>query len=331
MSDRPAIIAKSAEEMHWWKTIRVDVTQTIERSSASLDKFAGVTLAKQTDYHYTETAAGERRLSLVMTLVDGTVSRKEQYFDGRKGTTIQYDKDHPEKQTAARTGKTFGSEASIPGADRPIPLKYQYVGNIPLHEALEKAQDLGEAEIDAKPCDKFMFNDVLLGQVRQNLLYFLRRDDALPVRVESYDGPDPATAHRLWIWESQKVDVVQGHPFVVKSELTQFNRDGDVRMTTHSEVTHVAFNEKVGSETFRPSISPNVEVSDAATGKILTPARKEADAVPKAPEAVPKTSEATGVVEVAEPPVGWDPVLVYSCWGLGVALLAAGLALKIRR
>lgn len=324
MSDRPAIIAKSDEEMHWWKSIKVDVTQNIEHTAESRARFAGVTLAKQTDFNYTETAAGERRLTVIQTLADGTVNRKEHYFDGRKSATVQNDKDQPEKQKDAKIGSTFGTEASIPGSDRPMPLKYQYVGRIPLYEALEKAQDLGEAEIDAKPCDKFMFNDVLFGQVRQNLLYFLRRDGALPVRIESYDGADPATARRLWIWESQKVDVVQGHPFVVKSVLTQFNRDGNVQMTTHSEVKHVAFNDKVGMETLRPIIAPEVKVSDTFAGKIVVPALNEAGAASESPGVV-------GSVEVANQPVGGHQVAMYSFWGLVVSLLAAGLALKSRR
>ncbi|OJW08335.1 MAG: hypothetical protein BGO49_13110 [Planctomycetales bacterium 71-10] len=336
MSDRQAIIAKTAEWMHGWKTIKLDVAQTLEHSAEALAimKKDGGALAKRTDYHYEETATGERSLSVVFTLEDGAVQRTDHTFDGRKGTTLRYEKGRSDVPTSATIGKSFSNEGSNAGTDRPTPLKYQYVEKLPLYEALAKARDMGEAEVDGQACDRFMFDDVVVGQTRQNLLYSIRRDGAVPVRIESFDGPDPTTARKLGTWEAQKVDVVQGRPIVVKSTLTALDRDGNVRMTVHSEVGRVAFDEAIAKETFRPVIAPGVEIHDTITGKVQTPPRKAAEAAPRPPDVKgadavadpPRVAEAVGV---AEQPVGWNSVATNAFLVLGGVLLIAGLALKL--
>jgi hypothetical protein len=143
-------------------------------------------------------------------------------------------------------------------------LKHSYVGKVPLDQALAKARDLGVGEAFSTPCDRFMFDDVtvVVGMLPQHHLYYLRQEDSLPVRVESYNGPDPATARKLWVWEAEKVDVVQGRPVVVKSVSTAYEPDGaTVRFTRRNEVKHIAFNEKTDAECFQPALAPGADVA----------------------------------------------------------------------
>ncbi len=269
MSDREAIIARVSDDLHWWTSIRIETSETMEHSKALAERLSKDEMkpAGRIDSRYFETAAGERRLSTSSFLVNGKVQRGEDVFKDGKATRSYFDPDKPSKPISVKVGTTFGGEAVMGGTNRPIPLKYAYVGKIPLDQALAKARNLGHGEAFSTPCDRFLFVDVpgVVGMPPQNHLYYLRQQDSLPVRVESYSGPDPATARKIWVWEAEKVDVVQGRPVVVKSVSTSYETDGaTVRSTRHHEVKHIVFNEKTDAECFRPALAPGAETAMVA-------------------------------------------------------------------
>lgn len=327
MSDLQSISMQIAQQMKWWTSVQLDVRDRIQHtreSEAILSRFA--TLVTQTDYHYEETAAGERRLSTSSTYKDGRVQRSEDYFDGRKAAAAEFSKEDPVKQSRVSKGGSFGREQSFGHTNRPTPLKWYYVGKIPLYEAVAKARSLGEEEIASTPCVKYMFDDVVLGQTPQSLLYYLRKEDSLPIRIESYKGPDPAATPKQWIWEADKVDVVQGHPVVVRSHLIRYNADSSVvRNTLYSEVKHVAFNKKIGMETFRPIITPEAEIRDGVTGRIQRPARKEQEGQYAAVD-LPETTMGAAV-----PPPASTQVFTGVSYGMGTLLVLVGVILTLRR
>ncbi|WP_165245196.1 hypothetical protein [Paludisphaera soli] len=281
MSDREAIIARVSDDLHWWTSIRIETSETIEHSKEAAERFSkdGSKPGSRRDSRYFETAAGERRLSTSSFLANGKVQRGEDVFKDGKATRSYFEPDKPSRPTSVKVRPAFGGETAMGGVDRPVPLKYAYVGRVPLDQALAKARDLGPGEALSAPCDKFMFDDVpgVVGMPPQHHLYYLRQEDSLPVRVESYNGPDPATARKIWVWEAEKVDVVQGRPVVVKSVSTAYEPDGaTVRSTRRHEVKYIAFNEEVGAECFRPAVAPGTEAATVSLSAAPTPVMENA-------------------------------------------------------
>lgn len=327
MPGRRQAIEQLAKEMNWWDSMQLKTRESIVHSDISVYAKNAI-LFSGSDYTYFETSEGERFLFSINKLPDGRERRSKSYFDGRKAATVDYDKKDPSKQERVSISRAFGGEESFGDTARPIPMKFNYVNKIPLYEAMEKAEYYGEETIPLGTCEKYLFVDAQVASTKQNFLYFLDKGTFLPLRIESYDEPDPTVGRRLWTWEVVAVDSFDGHHVAKKSVRTAYEHNPAkpptaVRYKLTSEVVDVKFNTKFDEGKFWPHIETGAIVHDTIAGKIVAPRRTE------------RAEGDDGLQEIsvglAVPPKVWTSYLPNVSYGLGGLLLLVSFILWRRR
>ena len=122
--------------------LRVTISQS-KRQVATASSSSGLTL-EQT---YIETGRGERFFDERRIVPNEPVSHVSSYSDGKKCANIRFSKEDPERQDFVTIGHNFMNESRFGFRDAPPPFRYYHVGLVPLHEALAKAERMGQERV----------------------------------------------------------------------------------------------------------------------------------------------------------------------------------------
>jgi hypothetical protein len=212
------------------------------------------------------------------------------------------------------------SYGAIALTERPVPLRYFYVGKVPLYEALTQARPLGPTQVLDRPCHRFLFEKVRWAMADQDLVYALDDDTGIPLSVTSYpvgqgQAPD---AKSQWSWEARSLDTADGYPYV-KNSVSIMPHDPTPRPIT---VDRIVFNQTYPATQFQIKPDPGVLIIDEIRGK---------DSVaPGTPRPVSSTTAAAQPIVVAQPR-SWTEQATPIFLGLGAVLLLSGAVLAWRR
>jgi hypothetical protein len=177
--------ANIARELLSWKSIEIRVQEQINQyapvgppgSRKVFDRIAA---------HYVENSDGHRYYDQVMYLQDKVAGRSTGFCDGEQCARVVYDNVDITKQRSLVITTAFLREGRGNLTDRPVPLVWFYLGNVPLNEALPKARYLGRTEVLGRPCERFLFSDVEGVAGKYQAVYTLDLKTSIPLKVESY-------------------------------------------------------------------------------------------------------------------------------------------------
>jgi hypothetical protein len=254
------------------------------------------------------------------------------YSDGKRCASVVFkDPPHQDEHRSITLTSTFMDEQLTGYVMRPEPLRFWYVGVIPLREAVLKAERIGSSRVAGRSCDGFLFSAVPGGNTSQDLVYQLDDATSMPLKVEAFSNQSRYKAGKpSWSWEAITLDVVQGYHVSLNSRYTGFIVKDDVASTTQLtedyKVESITFNEKHPASAFWPTLQNGVFVNDLIAKKYYynTPDKK-------APvDTVAKT--ASPVVD----PIGAAQPSDSTPWisggvMLGVLLLVSAACMWIRR
>lgn len=294
--------------------------------------------------HYIEKATGERYYDHRITAEDGrAIYLVTYYFDGRRGLDLTFDKREPSRQLHGVVHRHFANESRGPRAFLPVPLLYNKVGLLSVHEALPGATPLGETQVLRRTCDQFLFPQAKFVP-NMDLVYSLDRESSIPLKVEAYlDEAGRATDQPIWGWTATRLDTIQGRPVVVRSEQREFMpEEGELKlhMVRTFTIEEAAFDKDHPPATFWPVLQAGVKVFNPETGEVD---ETLGGPVPAADTSNPTTSlPATGpgsdAVSIGAPPPiraevprPWTTYTAPVGLTLGTAALIAGFILMIRR
>lgn len=231
-ADSPAKAA--ADRLAWdfdsWKAVEIRV----QEGFANHDKNP---IQKQSfdrqEIHYVELKNVERFYDVRYFMGASLNQRLTHVCDGTRSAVVNYmDKDENRQKSAIPNKWAFWKEDKSDHVDRPIPILFNYVGRVPLHEALAKAKYLGEEREGGRECAMFLFSGVKWGAV-QDRVFYLDAASHIPVRVSSY--PDQASREKGepdWVWTADKLETFQGHVIPVKSTQIKYNPDDRIPLYT---------------------------------------------------------------------------------------------------
>ena len=306
----------------WNELGAVEVAVTQENSFAA--DIVEADLVYTIDTRYIETLAGQRFQDLVGRDRAGRISsHTSAYTDGSRFVTVEFLKEQPEVPTTFFVGTSFGNEASRGASVRPEPLRYYHVGKIPLHEALPSATYLGAERLQGRPTHRFLFRDVIWGQMRQIEELHLAEDGLIPARLVCFkDEEDRLAAKPLWSWTVTEERVINGHPFPIRGRLVSCNANqpGVEEGSTEMTVTRVEFGKTYPPTTFWREADARARIYDAVKGKI-TP--------PKVTPTPPKAVIVANPIRAEQDP--GSSSFATGSLALGVVLLLTGLGLWLRR
>ena len=231
------------------------------------------------------------------------------YSDGTRCAYVEF-KRAPlrDKQQSITITKTFMDEQISGYVMRPEPIRFHYVGLIPLHEAITKAKNIGSDRVAGRECDIFLFSDVPGNPSRQDLVYHLDASTSLPLKVEAFANRERReSANPSWVWEAGTLDLVQGFHVSLNSRYTSyFVKDGAAstkQLVNEYKIDSLTFNKAHAASTFWPSYDKGVSINDliARTSYYNTPNKK-------APVELASSVSATAQPIVADQPrdvTGW--------------------------
>ncbi|MDX2035077.1 MAG: hypothetical protein SFX72_00400 [Isosphaeraceae bacterium] len=267
-SRQAELVPKLLKNAKSWSSIELTVENTTHQYG---------TLAKggvprfEMRLEYIETDRGQRKLRETQTLGETEGPVTEVFSDGERSALVRY---HPVDgklvQESINVTRSFYSEVLTGYTDRPVPLRYDYVGLVPLHEAIVGARFLGDSEVIGRTCGVFLFpknrpNDTL------DLVYHIDWDHGLPLRVEYHRTGRAEEGRPNAAWEAKAIEKYDGRPLVSSSKYAAFDtRNGDGRSVTleidHSIVS-ARFDLAYPSTMFWYQAGPGVHVVDAPGGK----------------------------------------------------------------
>jgi len=292
-SDIDSAIQALAWETTSWKSMEVVVETARERPKPVHDG----AFVKST-HRYTETQDGKRSFRSENLTVGGDIFPAEAYCDGRRCALITFAAAKPHPPVLISLTRGFMLEDRIGFTDRPEPLKYFYVGLVPLHEALPKARQRGESRRLNRPCDRYHFESVKGGGGSLEMIYDLDRATGIPLRVEAYASPaDMASGTIAWAWEAESIVTFQGYHVAGRSHYESYGsppgKPGSERMVKSREthtVSSLKFDQTHPETTFWPEFPPGVRIINALDRTITT--------VPGGPQ--PKQETATTPIRAGE-------------------------------
>lgn len=222
---------------------------------------------------YRETRDGRRFLDKRLALADGRVKRSSDVLNYDKGVTILYEPTVSGKQKLASVHHAFASENMVGESARPAPLKYSYVGQRPLHEALNDGVYSGAERTPFGECENIIFKNILWSRLPQNLRYGIHKELGVPIKVESFTG-EYAEGKRHWVWEVEELKTVQGHPWAARSRLTTFTSDGSIARTIDYKTQDIKFNGPMAGK-FAIDVQAGVETHDTIAHKVINAPRNK--------------------------------------------------------
>jgi len=169
-----------------------------------------------------------------------------------------------------------------------------------------------------------LFKDLMVGQVRQDLVLYLAEDGILPAKMIFYKaGADRLVDKPNWFWTATTVEAIQGRNFPIKSRSVDYQTDvvgGGRESTREITVQKVEFGKTYPASTFWREIDPQATVFDNVAGKIISP------------KVLPPETKAVVANPIRVEPVMDDSnYLTLSGLLIGAVALGAGLVLSLRR
>lgn len=241
-----------------WRSIEVRIeARRTYFATALKENFGG---HKSWADRYVETDDGRRFYETLWGVGKDRVARRVGYGIGWDFAEVRYRSQDPESLWKAQRMASFMDEVDLGGACRPGPLAYWSVGVIPLSDALEYGDPAGEVRVLGRPCMRWVFPDVVMGESpafvdprgvkredrSQDLEYCLDRGTGLPLKAEGFrDGKC------LWRWEALSFDAIGYRRFPRRSRTTSFNAQG-AWMVIEFEVREVAFDREYPDVFFWP-------------------------------------------------------------------------------
>jgi hypothetical protein len=215
----------------------------------------------------------------------------------------------------------------------PEPIRFHYVGLIPLYEAIPGAERTGRSRVADRDCNVFLFRAVPGARSSQDLVYHLDDQTSVPLKVAAFANEARRRADKpSWTWEALTLDEVQGFHVPLKSKYRSFivsdeSPSREKRITDYT-IDSVRFNQSFPASTFWPTPEEGVFINDLIekTSYYNTPDKE-------APKSEAAKAKATAFVE--RPAASPVPASGASYVGAGVvlatALLAAAIVWKVRR
>jgi hypothetical protein len=326
MIDPKAEQAAQIFEKTWgsWRSIELD-THTERQYDFPLKALPDPFLSD--DLHYVETVLGQRLFDQTLKHADGRSMRHTGYCDSQRNALVLYQPGDASKQSQITISHTFLNEQRPGLSTRPIPFVYNYVGSVPLNEALRSADVKfnGHEEILGHPCHVFRLPDIPWNQGKNPIVYHIDSATGTPLAVEIFiDEAHYQQKRPLISWKALSLKVVERRLFADTSEEKTFldNVAGGLKpecVLTHT-VVRVRFDEDYPRSTFWPGEQSGAEVFDSLKRKhYFVGGRKPA----------PRTEVAT--TKSLSPPirVAEDASTRFSGWpaaatglGLGTLLIA---------
>lgn len=325
-----SIVLELARIAGGWTTIdcRVQTNQTLYIAVGSTRPGRSTSVEE-----YRARSTGQRMYQLYY--IDGAAKRRvlSGYNDGKRCADVRHLKaPDGEHQQSITIEKTFLSETKEGYLKQSEILRFYHVGLMPIAEAIAKAERHGLSRVSGRECVRFYFAGVPGPRDSQDLVYDLEATNSAIMRVAAYADRDRFIADDPdWAWEVKRLDEIQGYPVATESSYTSFRHaDGnsDRRLTNDYQVESIRFDEPILDSAFWPKYEPGVFINDLIAGKSYynTP-----DGKAPANKAVAEVKAPVGPPLVARPAADWSGWASGGGIVLGVALLAAGIALKLRR
>ena len=297
--------------------------------SKEVSPFPGIPEAKDqlgwVRSHYIETPTRCRFLE--MTMKDRAGRPNGHHLacsDGQRNSAVRYRADDLDVPELMIQGASFDEEALAGGSTRPIPLCYYYIDKTPLHEALPTSTYLGSEPIAGQPHHVFLFENLMWGKIRQDLVLHLAGDQILPTRLTFYKtGTDRLVGKPLWSWMATAVEVIQGRKFPVKSQLVDYLTDDPIHQgewVSKMTIESVSFGKSYPAATFRRDVDDRAMVFDHVKDKVIFP------------KVQPITPQAAVINPIrVEPVTDNSNAMMMSGVILGLATIGTGTALWLRR
>ncbi|GIW85815.1 MAG: hypothetical protein KatS3mg108_0139 [Isosphaeraceae bacterium] len=309
--------SKVAALLDGWRAIEVEAVDRLSYGDPS--GFPGA-VASEVRTHYIETAGGQRFQEVRARLSDGRDKLGGQdYCDGARCAEVMFHEGDPTRQRSITISSSFAGENSGLETQRPLPLRFLYVGLKPLPQALrEGAEHVGQETLLDRPCDVFLFRDVPSTAGKVILRYSLDSATGVPLAIQWFKDQGALQAGTPYrSWQAVRFETREGLPMVVEGKQVTY-RDGSTVPFDQSEskVVNLRLNQDYPASTFWPEPQSGVTVRDTFTGKIETIAGREPPGA--------TTSTATPIRADGVP--AWDPAQAVML-GLGLALVAVAGAL----
>ena len=260
------------------------------------------------------------------------------YSDGTRCVSVEYRRPPDEaRQRSITITKTFLHEQASGYVNYPEPLRFQFVGLVPLREAIQRAEQAGPSRVAGRDCSRFYFSGVPGGSGTQDLLYHLDDLTSVPLKVEAYANRDRwAAAKPSTVWEAKRLDEVQTFHVATDSHYAAYINKPDVQpvlqLTEDYHIDSIRYNEPIPASAFWPVYDPGVYINDLIAGKEYynTPDKKAPKQAVAKEETTSTSTPAPAPPIVAEKSTDWTAFLSGAGVALGVAVLVAGLVLKLR-
>jgi hypothetical protein len=320
-----AMIANLLRETSGWESIevQVEISQTLH---VAIGRNLPVTGTKIE--HLIETAAGQRFFKMKGCAPEEACAFMAGYRDGKRCAYVESKRPpHESEQKSITITKSFMNEQLTGFRHGPSAVALRnFVGLIPIHQALPKAIRMGQSRVMERPCEIFRFPRVPTSQGTCELVYHLDSVTSIPLKVEIFADDSMITAQTpSSIWEATSFDTIQGFHVALNSKYDSFIQRDDRhthQLTEVQKVKTIAFNQKYDSSTFWPTYQPSVYINDLIQRNhyFNTPNKK-------APESITTTPDAQAIIGGPQ-----DTIFSATYLGLGVGItcLCIGMILWIQ-
>ena len=254
------------------------------------------------------------------------------YSDGKRCASVTTRNASGQRgQKSITLTKTFMDEQLTGYVMRPEPLRFWYVGLIPLREAVLKAERIGVGHVAGRACDIFLFSAVPGQNGSQDLVYHLDEATSMPLKAEAFANQARLKAGKpSWVWEAITLDEVQGYHVPLNSRYTGFvireDAGSTAQLTERYTIEAIMFNEPHQASAFWPEFEKGVFVNDLIAKKYYynTPDKK----VPR-DEGTRAVSAAVDPIAAAEP-TDLTPWIAGAGVVLGASFLLTGIYMWIK-
>ncbi len=319
----------AAEQLAWqmksWKSIEIDTTEHFD-----LNDFApeGPTLAVRSSHHYVETAAGRRLLEERQVLTNGKETLNI-YFKSEAGAAQQQQVDLGNRVVdTVVIQKGFPKETEGGWYNCPEPLRSFYCGLQPLHDALKRAKYLGTNTYLGRTCNEFLIARSVPPDPYK-LVFSLDSATSTPLSVAVFDSDLNREQNKpSAVWRAKSLDKIEGMSYVANSEHVIYSSSTPSRpqIVRQIKVGSINLNKDYDKSIFWPKFTPDMQVVDLSTGKIIHPTLSKSVRLENKPNAS-VAKPINPVASVAEPiraatSSNWS-------WLLPSCLVMAGLAILV--
>jgi hypothetical protein len=323
----PADLA--AKQLSWelesWKSIELQIQESFENQTKP-NPVSPEFSAYEKGIHYIETAAGQRMYEERTRPAGEREQVSIKYTDGKLAAELLRQEHNGVERDQITIQRAFGREGEG-WANRPMPLKYLYVGLERLPKALPKAVNVGVDRHLNRPCDLFLFPRVGSGRGATDYVYWLDRATGIPLRVDYYPDEKARSESRpAAVWTAESLDEIDGRHLPLKSELVRYQPAEaglqKISFRLKSHVVSVRFDRDYPKTTFWPEISRNAMVFDTINKKLTAPQAAATNA--QAAVGMPPP------IRSAEPR-DWVSLGSTAALLAGAAVVTLGLVLRRRR